>query len=69
MANPQGAPPGEAHPRSILTNEKVWAMRKRYAEGKANPEERMSILKLSNEFDCAVATAYAVISRRTWKHI
>ncbi len=69
MANPQGARPGEGHPRAILTNEKVWAMRKRYAEGKADPEERMSILKLSNEFDCAVATAYAVISRRTWKHI
>lgn len=69
MANPQGAPPGEAHPRAILTNEKVWAMRKRYAEGKANPEERMSLLLLSNEFDVAVATAWAVISRRTWKHI
>lgn len=68
-----GAPPGERHGRAKLTNEKVWAMRTRYAEGKAaKKSERdgsMSILKLSEEFEVPVSTAWGVIARRTWKHI
>lgn len=69
----QGTYPGERHPRAVLTNDLVLAMRKRYAEGvaaKKSPRDgTMSIMLLANEFNVAHSTAYSVISRRTWRHI
>lgn len=59
----RGAPRGEAHGSSVLTNEKVHQMRAIYALGET------SISTIAKMFDCTFSTVQRVISRKSWRHI
>ena len=54
---------GAAHHFAKLDPDKVWQMRKRYAEG------GISILDLANEFDVSFSTGREAITGRTWKSV
>jgi len=58
-----GAPPGERHGRSKMTDKKVRAVRARYDQG------GISILALASEYDICYTTCRAIILRHTWKHV
>ena len=63
MPSKGGAPPGEAHGRSKLTNKSVLEIRERYQAG------GVTYLDLSVDYDVSIGTVSAVLSRRTWRHI
>lgn len=63
--NLRGWPLGEAHGRSVLTEEKVRAMRAEHAPGVRGK----GIKAMSVKYGCAMATARDVLSYKTWPHI
>ncbi len=54
---------GEAHGRSVLTDEKVLAMRDDYTKG------GIALITLAVKYGCSFSTARRVIARENWKHI
>ena len=58
----RGAPPGEAHGRAVLTDEKVRVIRALDRHG--IPKSRIAEI-----FRIAPATVGQIVHRHTWKHV
>lgn len=58
-----GAPPGERHGRSKLTENDVKWIRDIYATGK------ISHFDLAMEFELVPSTIGCIVNRKTWKHV
>lgn len=59
-----GAPPGERHGMSRLTERQVHNIRELY-----DLYLDTTYLSLANDFNVSSGTISAIIRRRTWKHI
>ena len=57
--------PGEKHPRSVLTEEKVLQARKFYADNK----DKMKIPQMADNLGIHRTTFDGIVKNRSWKHV
>ena len=57
-----GAPPGEAHGRAVLTDDRVRLLRELHRQG-------FTKAKLARAFRVSATTVAQVVLRRTWRHV